>query len=123
MKKMCWMLLLAVTVFIFNACSKSDDGGSNNPVPAPSTTACDAVAKTWSIDVSPLISSFCNQAGCHNSGSTNGPGPLTNHAQVAAVASQVREAVRTGRMPQNATLTLDQRNKIICWIDNGAPNN
>jgi len=26
-------------------------------------------------------------------------------------------------MPLNATLTATQKNAILCWIDNGAPNN
>jgi hypothetical protein len=28
-----------------------------------------------------------------------------------------------GSMPKNSTLTNDQKDKIICWIDAGAPNN
>ena len=32
--------------------------GTGNP---PTTSQCDNVSKTWSNDVSPLISSFCNQ--------------------------------------------------------------
>jgi hypothetical protein len=26
-------------------------------------------------------------------------------------------------MPQNGSLTSSEKNAIICWIDNGAPNN
>ncbi len=115
MKKMLCMLLTGIVVTVIYSCSKSDD--------ADSPSACDTISKTWSMDVSPLINSFCNQPGCHNAGSINGPGPLTSHAQVFAARNQVRDAVQSGRMPQNATLSTDQKNKIICWIDSGAPNN
>ena len=119
MKKVLCVLIIVGVITVIYSCSKS--GGTNNPNPTPSV--CDNISKTWSTDVSPLITSFCNQPGCHNTGSVNGPGPLTTHAQVFAARSQIRDAVQSGRMPQNATLSAEQKNKIICWINNGAPNN
>ena len=126
MKKILSVFAIAGVMMLIYSCSKdngSDNSNGNGTGNPPTTSQCDNVSKTWSNDVSPLISSFCNQAGCHNTGSANGPGPLTNHAQVFAARTQIRDAVQAGRMPQNATLTADQKNKIICWIDSGAPNN
>ena len=113
-------MLACVAVII--SCSKSGGttggGGDNN-----NTLDCSAVAKTFSTDANPIFQTFCNQAGCHNNGSTNGPGPLTNYAQIFSARSDIRAAVAAGVMPQNTTLSLSQRNTILCWIDSGAPNN
>ena len=119
MKKVLCVLVIFGGITVTYSCSKT--GGTDNGNPTPS--ACDNISKTWTTDVSPLINSFCNQPGCHNTGSTNGPGALTTHAQVFAARSQIRDAVQSNRMPQNATLSADQKNKIICWINSGAPNN
>ena len=100
----------------FISCSKS---GSDDSTPA---NACDGVAKTFSGNVNPIVQTFCNQAGCHNTGSVNGPGPLTNYTQVFSARSAIRAAVQSGIMPKNATLSTTQKNTIICWIDSGAPN-
>ena len=116
MKKSSLLLtLLSVTITFLVACSKSDDdGGTDN---------CSGVPKTWSADVSPIIQSFCNQAGCHNAGSGQGVGPLTNYSEVFSNRFAIKDAVKEGRMPQNTTLSTAQKNTIICWIDSGAPNN
>jgi hypothetical protein len=108
--------IASVSLILFIACSKS-----NSPA-AP--TACDAVTnKSFSADVNTIIQSFCNQPACHNTGSTNGPGPLTNYTQVFNARVAIRGQVQAGLMPQNTTLTTAQKNSIICWIDSGAPNN
>ena len=106
---------LAVTLFAFFACSKSKS--DTKPV------NCDGVAKSFTANVNPLVQTFCNQSNCHNVGSSNGPGPLTNYTQVFNARSAIRGAIQSGLMPQNTTFTSAQKNTIICWIDSGAPNN
>jgi hypothetical protein len=106
--------LIFLTTLFINSCSK--DGSTEE------NTSCDGVAKTWS-DVSPVIQTYCAQAACHEAGSTNGVGPLTNYTEVFDARTRIRDAVKTGLMPQNTTLTTPQKNTIICWIDSGAPNN
>lgn len=103
-------------IFIFSACSKSKTDDHTG-------MACTDVLISFSAQVNPIIQTYCNQASCHASGSVNGPGPLTNYTQVFNARTVIREAIRSGLMPQNATLTPVQKNNIICWIDNGAPNN
>lgn len=117
--------LLIVSLFTIIACSKdSSGGGGNGGGGGGATVDCNTVTnKSFAADVNPIIQSTCNQAGCHASGSTNGPGALTNHTQVAASASAVRSAIVSGNMPRNTTLSTAQKNSIICWIDSGAPNN
>lgn len=107
--------VFAITAMLFLSCSKSDNGGSN-PV-------CTNITKSFSTDVNPIIQTYCNQSNCHNPGSTNGPGALTNYSQVFNARNAIRGQVAAGLMPQNTTLTTEQKNTIICWIDNGALNN
>jgi hypothetical protein len=84
---------------------------------------CTGDPKSFAKDVSPVISSSCAKAGCHASGSANGPGALTSHAQISAAKTAIRSAVIEGRMPKDKTLTEGEKNSIICWIDAGAENN
>jgi hypothetical protein len=116
MRKIIWSSVV-VLIIVLVACSKSSDDDGGN------TITCDATVKTFSGDVNPIIQSFCNQPSCHASGSTNGPGPLTNYTQVFNARSLIRSAVASGFMPQNATLTEWQKMVVVCWIDSGAPNN
>lgn len=108
-------LFILASLFSILSCSKN--------TPAKDSTTCDNVTKSFAANVNPIIQSFCNQPSCHASGSVNGPGPLTNYTQVFNARSAIRSAIQSGLMPQNATLTAAQKNAIICWIDNGAPNN
>lgn len=111
--------VIMLPVILLVACSKNADNQNN---PAPSLN-CSTVPKTWSADVSVIIQASCDKAGCHAAGSINGPGPLTSYSEVFAARFDIRDAVQSGRMPKNSTLTTDKRNSIICWIDSGAPNN
>jgi hypothetical protein len=109
--------LLIFLVAIVIACSKGNS--------APETILdCSKITnKDFSADINPIIQSTCNQQGCHDVASTNGPGPLTNYAQFFNARSVIRPAIQSGLMPQNSTLTNAQKNSILCWIDSGAPNN
>lgn len=107
-----WAIILMITLFY--ACSKSKS--------EPFTTDC-STEKSYASDVSPLIAEFCATAGCHASGSNNGPGALTSYAQVYSARAAIRSSVSNGSMPENTTLTAAQKNAIICWIDAGASDN
>jgi hypothetical protein len=99
---------------LFIACSKDS---------VPFTADC-STAKSFATDVSPIIQSSCAiSSGCHATGSSNGPGALTNYSQVFNARSSIRTAVADGTMPQNGSLTTAQKDAILCWIDSGAANN
>lgn len=111
------VLTLTLSVFITISCSKDNGGGSTS-------VDCSTVTnKAFAADVNPIIQSSCNIAGCHAAGSFNGPGALTNYAQISAAASSIKTAVSSGRMPQGSSLSASQKNSIICWVNSGAPNN
>jgi hypothetical protein len=110
-------MIIFLSVFISISCSKDNGGGTT-------TVDCSTVTnKAFNADVSPIILGTCGGPGCHGTGSGNGPGPLTNFAEISGSASSIRSAVSSGRMPKNSSLSSGQKNSIICWIDSGSPNN
>lgn len=117
MKKLSFISVLILVVVI--SCTKNSEttnGNTNN------NNTCTGT-KSFSTDVSPIIQSVCAVSGCHNTGSTNGPGPLTNYQQVFNARVTIRAAVVAGTMPKNSSLSANEKSAIICWIDNGATNN
>jgi hypothetical protein len=113
--------LLAAFMLILS-CSKDNDGGGGGG--GGGGLDCATITnKAFAADVNPIIQSVCNQPSCHAAGSTNGPGPLTNYAQVFNARSRIRPAIASGAMPQGTSLSTAQKNSILCWIDSGAPNN
>jgi len=112
MKKTIAFVLLAGLIGILS-CKKS--GASYTP-------SCSGTTPTFAASVSPLILSSCATSGCHASGSHNGPGALTTYSQIKSASSSIRSSVVSGSMPENSTLSSDQRNTIVCWIDAGANN-
>ncbi len=128
MKKMSVVFMFILLVI---ACSKSDTSSpANTPATPPSTPPstpptlnCTGIDSKFSTVVSVIIQNSCNITACHNAGSTNGPGPLTNFSQISAAAAAIRNSVETGRMPKTGSLTDAQKNAISCWVASGAPNN
>jgi len=104
---------IALLIFI-HACTKDPEV----------TVDCSGPAKSFVTDASPVFQTSCAaNPGCHATGSNNGPGPLLTYSQIFNARADIRSAVASGHMPLNATLTATEKNAILCWIDNGAPNN
>ena len=76
------------------------------------TPSCTGATKSFKTDVQPIFQSYCTQ--CHN---------FSRYSQISGSSSAIRSKIVDGSMPQNATLSTDQKNNIVCWIDNGAKNN
>ncbi len=123
------ILVLITTIVVLIACSKGDSPSpatSSNPTPTPTPTPtlnCTGVDSKFSTVVSVIIQNSCSTSGCHSAGSSNGPGALTNFAQISASAAAIRSAVESGSMPKGSTLTQAQKTAISCWVASGAPNN
>jgi len=98
--------LLLVSLLLLGACKKDSQSQSYTPT-------CDGSVKSYNADVSPLINNYCG--GCHQN--------FTSNNQLFANSSMVRSMIASGQMPQGSTLTITQKNTIICCIDNGALNN
>lgn len=111
-------LLIAAVASLLYACTK--ESADHSKV----TADCSGPAKSFATDVQPIFQSSCsNSSGCHASGSHNGPGPLVNYSQIFSARADISSAVASGEMPLSGSLTALQKNTILCWIDNGAPNN
>ena len=117
-KVFAFTLIIISSIFISASCSKSGSGGGGTSLD------CNTVAnKAFAADVNPTIQSSCAIASCHNAGSTNGPGPLTNYSQVFNARTTIQTAVSAGTMPKTGSISASQKNSILCWIQSGAPNN
>jgi len=122
------LTITIVSFVLLGGCSKSGSGtggtgtggGTGNP---PFVPNCTGVTSSFATDVSPIFQSICSQSGCHNPGSVNGPGALTNYTEISSAKSLIRGAIISGAMPKTGSLTSAQKNAIICWIDAGAANN
>lgn len=80
--------------------------------------------KSFSTDINPVFQGTCAaNSSCHGSGSVNGPGALTSYNAIFNSRTIIRAAIASGAMPQNSTLSITQKNSILCWIDGGALNN
>ncbi|MBK7560458.1 MAG: hypothetical protein WAT34_13295 [Chitinophagaceae bacterium] len=117
MRKIYIVLLVSVaSISTIISCSKDGGGGS-------SVDCSTILNKAFAADINPIFQASCNLAGCHATGSFNGPGALTNYSQIAAAKNSIRTAISSGKMPQGLPFPNSQKNSIICWIDSGAPNN
>ena len=95
----------------------------NDDVESTATVDCSGVAVTFN-EVSSIISTSCaTSSGCHGSGSTRGPGALLSYTQIFSARNSIRTSVANGSMPQGSSLSSDDKNAILCWIDNGAQSN
>ena len=116
--KLLLILLGILSVIFFIRCSKTDGAGGI------SVSYCDGISSNYNSDVQPLITTYCLLgSNCHSPGSTNAGGELTDYTKIFAKRDAIRSAVYSGIMPQTGSLTIDQKKKIVCWIDDGAPNN
>ena len=119
------ILVILAAFFIIASCSKSSDGGGGgNGGGGGGSVNCAGVPSAFAANVNPIIQSTCaTDATCHGAGSLNGPGPLLTHAQIFAARFSIKTAVANGTMPKTGSLTIAQKNSIICWVDAGGPNN
>jgi uncharacterized membrane protein len=105
------ILTLCIATGMFLSCKK-DSNSPDNETPSGYTPNCSS-AKSFSAQVLPLIQSRC--ASCH--------GQYSNYSQIKASAAAIRNSVFNGSMPKGSTLTNEQKDIIVCWVDAGAPEN
>jgi len=115
--------LLVLYSLILVACLK--DKGS---IPAStSKNLCDSLKVTYSLVINPIINNKC--VTCHKPGGT-GNGDYTTYSGLKAKIGTNNNPLYNrvfvlGDMPQagSPALTADEKQKISCWLDAGAPNN
>ena len=117
---------LIFTVIIFAACSKSDSttGGGGTGGGGRTFSCSPGITPKFAADVQPIIQSLCaTNSSCHASGSANSGGSFTGYTEINAKKSSIRSQILSGAMPKTGTISQAQINALICWIDDGAPNN
>jgi hypothetical protein len=112
MKVSATLVLLALyTVAAFYACNKTKDES--------------AVTCKYATDIKPITAAKCAHTGCHGVGSTiadfNQYDQLKKRADNGVLRKNVLEL---GIMPPTGheSLTAQEKDKLKCWLDNGAPN-
>lgn len=74
---------------------------------------------TFAATIQPIIDANCIQ--CHGSG---GIFPeLTTYTLIQLQAGSVKSEVVSREMPKQGSLTQDEIDAIVCWVDSGALNN
>jgi len=117
MKKNLLFLFIGTLCFL-PACTKQK--GTNT---APESMDCNGIDSRFAAKVFPIIQGNCAIAGCHASGSNNGPGALTNFSQINSASARIKTAVSSGQMPKGGSLTGQDKNTILCWVSSGSANN
>lgn len=111
------LFAVIIVLLVLNGCGDSDEASA-------ATVSCTGVEVSYITDVYPIIEANCaTKSTCHGSGSNNGPGPLLTYSQVAVARSAIKSSVASGEMPKDGRLSTDEKNTILCWIENGASNN
>ena len=116
---------ILITIALAVACSKetASNGGTTGQ-PNPTSNPCDGNSAQFAQDIFPLIQTKCaTSSGCHGTGSFNGPGALTSFQVIKDNASRIQNAVNSGRMPLNGSLSSTQLKQINCWVNSGSLNN
>jgi len=96
------------------------------PEPVPITAECPDVI-SFQNDIKPIIDTSCAFTGCHNG--DNGPDKnwtvFTNFQNKRANVKDriTRPAGTAGHMPAAGSITQDQIQTIVCWVDQGGLNN
>ena len=78
---------------------------------------------SYKSNIAPIIIATCATSGCHTSGFS--AGDFTTHAGVLTKVNNgsMRKRTLDGTMPPNSNISDTEIRMIVCWIDNGAPNN
>jgi len=78
---------------------------------------------SYATDIKAIIETSCAVSGCHVSGGA-APFALTTLASIQDRAAAIKTFTANGSMPKSGTpLTQLQKDRIACWVDDGAPNN
>ena len=92
----------------------------------PELTDCETTA--YNDEVKTIINKSCNVSGCHDGGANSMRKPMTDFAEVLAIAGgRDKRAVDDKDMPPAASsfaaLTAAEVETLMCWLENGKKEN
>lgn len=125
------IISLALTVFMFIACSKDNEQDTDpTPDPDPVPGSCDTANMKYTANVVPILQSNCY--GCHgantNSGGNGiileGYANIETRAKNGTLIGVITHASGFPAMPKDGPkLSECNINKIKSWVNHGAENN
>ncbi|HZI23551.1 MAG TPA: hypothetical protein VFD46_00655 [Chryseolinea sp.] len=95
-------------------------------LPEPDVEACSATV-SFSSQVNPIINTSCAIPGCHN-GDNGADKNWTIFSNFQANKADVKDRITrppgtSGHMPAVGSITQQQIETIVCWVDQGGQNN
>lgn len=113
--------LLIVFILFFASCANHD----LNPTASASCTSNTTVS--YSEDIAPIVTSTCAVTGCHNgdNGASLNWLVFSNfQTKALSVKDRITRPVGVeGHMPKVGTLSTEQIQLMVCWVEQGAANN
>jgi|SRR5687767_3922235 hypothetical protein len=111
---------LFVLLIVFQSCE-------NNGLPEPEIDECDGSVVSYKDQIKPIINTSCAITGCHN-GDNGSDRNWTILSVLQAKKDNVKDRVTRpvgvpGHMPLVGSITSDQIQMIVCWVDQGGLNN
>jgi hypothetical protein len=116
-----YLSALAVVFGVMNSCVNHDLEG-------PFVVDCtNASAYTYDVDILPIINANCAFEGCHDGGTVYPP-DWTDFQTFKDHSAEVQRRITLpltdpDKMPRGRRLSAEDRQKIYCWIEQGAPQN
>jgi hypothetical protein len=108
-------VFLVFAALFFQTCKKDDLKNLD----------CSTIAASYAANIKPIITSQCaTTSSCHGAGTNRSD--YTTYAGLKAVAddgSLNQKVIVDKSMPPSGSLSLDERQKIKCWLNNGSLNN
>lgn len=119
-------ILLSLTFFAILSFTLQGCLNDKGIVPLPPETFCDSLDVSFNLHVLPLANAKCAISGCHNGGT--GIADFTSYAGLSNAAQNIKVRIQLPSsnslyMPQGGTLTQEELDIFLCWIEDGAQNN
>lgn len=122
--KLSKIFMISVTIILLTLSYACQDDESDE---GPEAQDC-STTRSYMSDVVPIINKSCAIENCHVDGFINGD--YTGYEQLKAQHDRgvLKTRIESGSMPPTnssgpKTLTDSEKNTILCWIEDGAPEN
>ena len=114
----CGIVIFLLIALISAACAEHD---------IPKAFDCSAEEISYINHVKPIVTQNCAISGCHN-GDLGSERDWSNLGNLQAKSSEVKRRITlpagaAGHMPAKGSLTYDEIQTLVCWVDQGALDN
>ena len=116
-----------ITIVLITVISCNKEKGEMPTV--EETVACDTINAKYNNEIENIINTACATSGCHNATGQNPK--LSDYDKVKAAVDGGRFELRVFNSPSapmppsfiTRQLSAEEKDKLRCWLDAGAPNN